>query len=160
MKIINTFLLGLSLLSARTVFAQDNLPAVYLPADLTLHFISPEPIQYVDISSKLLTGDLPLKNVLRIRLRDSAASFKDAVVTIAGEKFIAQYHILPGTGRETEIDIMPGDTRPLDISGIGFSQNQLKAMSLSLAAMKPDKKLEKKERIWHYRETEPCVHGW
>jgi conjugative transposon TraN protein len=143
MKIINTFLLSLSLLIARTVFAQDTLPAVYLPADLTIHFISPEPIQYVDISSKLLTGDLPLKNVLRIRLKDSAAFFKDAVVTIAGEKYIAQYHILPGTGKETEINIMPGDTRPLDISGIGFSQNQLKTMSLALAAMSPGKKLEK-----------------
>ena len=98
----------------------------------------------MDISSKELVGDLPLKNVLRIRSKDTTGKFKDAVITIAGEKFIAQYHIVPGGNTaETEINIMPADTRPLDIAGIGFSQNQLKAMSLNLVAESPQKRIEK-----------------
>src|ERR1700742_1987633 len=116
--------------------AKSKLPIIYLPQNLSLHFISPEPIQYVDISAKNVIGDLPLKNVLRIRLKDSVNA-ADAVVTIAGEKFIAQYHVIRAdsiTARDTrtEIAIDPADTKPLDISGIGLSQNQLKQLALNL----------------------------
>ncbi|MFS2185640.1 DUF4138 domain-containing protein [Mucilaginibacter sp. Mucisp84] len=131
-------LLGLS------VNAQGNLPTVYLPEDLTVHFISPEPIQYVDISSKHITGDLPLKNLLRIRCKDTLAADDDAVITITGEKFIAQYHIIiGGTNVPTEIEIKPEDCRPLDIAGIGLSVNQLKALCLNIAAQKPAKRRER-----------------
>jgi conjugative transposon TraN protein len=133
----------LAILFAPSLYAQ-NLPAAFLPENHTLHFISPEPIQYVDISSKSLEGDLPLKNVLRVKLRDTVKSFKDAIVTIAGEKFIAQYHLFAGNNLSpSEINILPADTRPLDIAGIGLSQNQLHRMSLDLFAQKPDKRLEK-----------------
>ena len=121
--------------------AQSALPVVYLPENLTLHFISPEPIQYVDISTKEILGDLPLKNVLRLKLKDSSKTAVDAVITIVGEKFIAQYHLLTGNG-PTEINILPGDTKPLDISGIGFSQNQLKAMALNLMSRSPERHRE------------------
>ena len=134
----------LAVLLSNALYAQHKVPEVLLPKNLTIHFISPEPIQYVDISSKDLAGDLPLKNVLRVRLKDSVAGFTDALVTIAGEKFIAPYHIVPGTADAvTEINIQPEDTRPLDIAGIGFSQNQLKSMALRLIAQRPEKKMEK-----------------
>jgi conjugative transposon TraN protein len=124
----------IALFVSRAVYAQENLPVAYLPLDQTLHFVSPDPIQYVDISTKALVGDLPLKNVLRLRLKDSAG-FKDAVITIAGEKFIAQYHVIVGAGNNIScIEIRPEDTRPLDISGIGFSQNQLKTMAMTIFA--------------------------
>lgn len=137
-------------LVAQSLFAQ-NLPAVFLPDYHTLHFISPEPIQYVDISSKSLEGDLPLKNVCRIKLRDTAKDFHDAIITIAGEKYIAQYHLFRGNNLSpSEINIVPAETRPLDISGIGFSQNQLRKLSLDLFAQKPDKSLEKMKSFGIY----------
>jgi conjugative transposon TraN protein len=137
-------LLYIAVLISAGVQAQDSLPTVRLPKNLTIHFISPEPVQYVDISSKALAGDIPLENVVRIRLKDSTKNFEDAVVTIAGEKFIAQYRIIPGAANvTTEINIVPADTRPLDIAGIGFSKNQLKAMCLNLVAAKPEHRVEK-----------------
>jgi len=161
---MKNLLLYLALILTTAVKAQDTLPVVHLPGNNTLHFISPEPIQYVDISSKQLTGDLPLKNVLRIRLKDSVSAlvpgsapasnsksksiaapvFKDAIVTIAGEKYIAQYNVVCANGpAETEVEIMPADTRPLDIAGIGFSQNQLKAMALSMFTQSRGDAIEK-----------------
>lgn len=120
-----------------------KMPVVHLPEQLTIHFISPEPIQYVDLSSKAIVADLPLKNVLRIKVKDSARCPEDAVITIAGEKFIAQYHIVPGgLNVPTEINIEPDDTRPLDISGVGFSQPQLNTIALNLFCKKPGKALE------------------
>lgn len=129
--------------------AKSKLPIVYLPANVSLHFVSPEPIQYVDISGKQIIGDLPLKNVLRIRLKDSVSA-ADAVVTIAGEKFIAQYHVLSADGiaaRDalTNIAIRPADTRPLDIAGIGLSQPQLKKLALDLFCQPPRRPLEKEK---------------
>jgi len=116
-----------------------GMPIVYLPANLTLHFLSPEPIQYVDISSKNIEGDLALKNLLRIRVKENA-SFSDAVITIAGETFIAQYRILLGASDvQPVVAIKSADTRPLDIAGIGLSQPQLKALSLNLFCRRPGK---------------------
>ena len=141
---MKTILFCLLALCAPSLYAQDKLPVVFLPENLTIHFVSPEPIQYVDISTKDLIGDLPLKNVLRLKLRDSLKSFTGSVVTVAGEKFIAQYKLMPGyPGVPTEINIIPDDMRPLDISGIGLSQNQLKALALNLIAKSPDKRMEK-----------------
>jgi conjugative transposon TraN protein len=130
----------LGLLAFFSALAQAQ-PSVCLPLHGTLHFLSPEPIQYVDISTKNIIGDLPLKNLLRLRIKDSTAVFTDAVVTIAGEKFIAQYHLVPGESDSLQVNILPEDMRPLDISGIGFSQAQLHALSLRLFSQRPDKKL-------------------
>jgi len=144
-------LAGLQTYAQSTPFAEgvkkNALPIVYLPENVSVQFISPEPIQYVDISAKSVIGDLPLKNVLRIRLKDSVNA-ADAVITIAGEKFITQYHVIRAdsiTARDTrtEIAINPGDTHPLDISGIGLSQNQLKQLSLNLFCKRPGKAIEK-----------------
>jgi conjugative transposon TraN protein len=122
---------------------QAQMPIVQLPENLDVHFVSPEPIQYVDISAKNIIGDLPLKNVLRIRYKDSSKA-GEAVVTIAGEKFIAQYHIRPGgTNVPLQINIEPSDTKPLDISGIGLSQNQLRQLALNLFSKRPRKPIEK-----------------
>ena len=123
--------------------AQDKLPEVHLPVKGDLHFISPEPIQYVDISDKNIEGDLPLPNVLRLRFKKDTC-LTDAIVTIAGEKFIAQYHLWPVTSTENEkIEIQPADMRPLDISGVGFSQPQLKTIALNLFCRSPGKAIEK-----------------
>jgi conjugative transposon TraN protein len=143
-------LVSLHSYAQNTPFAEgvkkNALPIIYLPENVSVQFISPEPIQYVDISAKSVIGDLPLKNVLRIRLKDSI-KYADVVLTIAGEKFIAQYHVIRAdsiTARDsrTEIAIDPVDMKPLDISGIGLSQSQLKNMALSLFCKKPGSAIE------------------
>ncbi|WP_432328078.1 DUF4138 domain-containing protein [Mucilaginibacter sp. P25] len=125
----------LAILMAPALYAQDKLPLICLPLNQTIHFLSPEPICFVDISSKGMIGDLPLKNVFRIKMRDSTVNFQDAVLTIIGETFIAQYRIEPGgAGGPSEVEIGPADMRPLDISGVGFSVNELKKLALQVFA--------------------------
>lgn len=132
------------LLSGIAAVAQDSLQRVVLPREMTIHFISPQPIQYVDISNKAIIGDLALPNVLRIRLKDSSASFTDALLTITGETFMAQYHLIPGLSASAPtIAITPSHTRPLDVSGIGLSTDQLRRLALSVISYKPGKKVEK-----------------
>ncbi|WP_345948997.1 conjugative transposon protein TraN [Mucilaginibacter sp. PAMB04274] len=154
------FLLAVILVTAGHAFAQSvstsgfekaALPVIYLPEDLSVHFVSPEPIQYVDISTKAVIGDLPVKNILRLRRRaDSlrtASLAVDAVLTIVGEKFIAQYRLVfaaEGTSLpvRSDIEILPADTRPLDYPGTNLSRPQLQQYSVALLGQKPDKHLE------------------
>lgn len=116
-KILNILAL---LLVSLTTYAQNNLFPVYITDDLSIHFRSPEPIQYVDISSNQVIGDLPVENILRIKffpqdeeqqryesLPDSLkvsvpkpqSTFPQgdipniAVVTIVGQSYMAQYKI-------------------------------------------------------------------
>jgi conjugative transposon TraN protein len=143
------YLLFFCCLLSLSAFAQLNkrdLPVVYLPGNVSVHFVSPEPIRYVDISVKNIVGDLPVSNILRIKQRDSLAGPHDAVVTITAEKFIAQYHVIfcpddrDGTV-QTEIPVLPIDTRPLDNTEL--SKPELETAALRLLAKKPDKHLEK-----------------
>jgi conjugative transposon TraN protein len=128
---------------------KSDLPVIYLPDSLSVHFISPEPIQYVDISSSNIVGDLPVKNVLRIKYRTDSAKRvfpHDAVVTIIGEKFMAQYHVIyspepQGGAIQTDVEINPADTRPLDFPGISLSQPELKQYAFGLLDKRPEKHL-------------------
>ena len=135
-----------------TGIKKSELPVVYLPANISLHFISPGPIQYVDISTKRISGDLPVKNILRIKsLADSAGHLtgpdSDAVVTIMGEKYIAQYRVIlspPNGGAvETDIEILPDETRPIDFPGVALSQQELKSYAALLIEKKPERHLRK-----------------
>ena len=93
----------LNLILLLTVFclrgvAQDTqgyLDKIFVNSNISTHFICAEPIEYVDISSDIVVGDLPTKNILRIKPGiDSLASGQNlGVVTIVGNKFQTQFAI-------------------------------------------------------------------
>ena len=121
---------------------RSDLPEVLISGDVSLHFISPEPITYVDISSPGIAGDLPVKNVLRVKiipdsLRRLSSAQRVAVVTIVAESFIAQYQLRLTASSEapgicTQINILPEQMRPVDIAGVSLTTPQLKANALAM----------------------------
>ena len=140
-------ILSLFIASGFTSFAQqtegilykDNLPQLTINEDISLHFISPEPIQFVDISTNSLVGDIPVENVFRIKLtgenvpEDQEPKQTIGIVTIIGQKFIAQYdlHYDPSSrNMETQVEILPKDMNPLDIGSAPLSDNELRDFSL------------------------------
>src|SRR5690606_34567021 len=140
-------ILSLLIATGFTSFAQqtegilykDNLPQLTINEDISLHFISPEPIQFVDISTNSLVGDIPVENVFRIKLtgeslpEDQEPKQTIGIVTIIGQKFIAQYdlHYDPSSrNMETQVEILPRDMNPLDIGSAALSDNQLRDFSL------------------------------
>lgn len=64
--------------------------------DISTHFLSPEPVQFVDVSTPLMEGDLPANNVVRIKpVADSLADNAElGIVTIVGQKYMAQYRMI------------------------------------------------------------------
>lgn len=154
-KILSFFVV--IILTTINLYAQKNslegtkkadLPIVYLKADLSVHFISPEPIQYVDISSKKIIGDLPLKNILRIKYLDTVKNrdfndTDDAVITIVGEKFIAQYNVINDMAvseknLKSNIEILPMHMKPLDVPNITMSEREMKSYALQIIRSRPN----------------------
>lgn len=109
----------------------------------TIHFISPEPVQYVDISSSHFTGDIPVENMVRLKYSPSDSSSlsadKSTLVTIAGQSFYAQYEVnynAQSINPITSLEIEDSDKRPLDFPKIYISHPELKQMALGLLTRK------------------------
>lgn len=147
MKHFTSFLVAI-LCTCHLLFAQQNngvnrtdLPDIFISTGSPLHFISPEPIQYVDISSHAIAGDLPLKNLLRIKYIADTVSNKLpngylGIVTIVGESFIAQYN-LHFINNQTfpflsQINVLPEQMRALDVPGMTLTSKEMYESALRL----------------------------
>ncbi|MHA6250069.1 conjugative transposon protein TraN [Pontibacter sp. CAU 1760] len=86
------FILLCSLLFPALAFGQLKGPeTVYIHKDISTHFISPEPIKYVDISTDDVAGDIPVSSILRVKPKNGKPAL--GVVTIVGERFMVQYRL-------------------------------------------------------------------
>lgn len=155
---LNKLLFGLSLFAVISISAQKEIPEKRV-SDLTkldisngvsLHIISPEPIQFVDLSTSNLTGDLPTENIARIKITDatemdSTSIRKDidvdnlGVITIVCQSFMAQYKVnyLDFIGNAvTNIQIQPEDMQPLEYPKMAFSNSELHRFSLDILRKK------------------------
>ncbi|MBR8730587.1 MAG: conjugative transposon protein TraN [Finegoldia magna] len=93
--------LFVSFFTAHQTFAQvqaqeagtnkEDLPVIFVNKDVSTHFVSPERIDYVDISIADIAGDLPLSNTLRVKPTKEGAS---GVLTITSERFMVQYLLM------------------------------------------------------------------
>ncbi|QOW10096.1 conjugative transposon protein TraN [Kaistella flava (ex Peng et al. 2021)] len=151
-------LLALSIFAVISVSGQTEMPEKRV-TDLTkldisngvsLHIISPEPIQFVDLSTSNLTGDLPAENIARIKITDvtemdSTSIRKDidennlGVITIVCQSFMAQYKVnyLDFKGNAvTNIQIQPEDMQPLEYPKMAFSNSELHRFSLDILRKK------------------------
>jgi conjugative transposon TraN protein len=155
LKIITLLFLVLSV----SVSAQQNetrlkteLPKIYIDEEISLHFLSPEPIQYVDISTDNMIGDIPLENVFRVKtIRGSVSDLNGynkslGVVTIIGQKFIAQYDLWYAHDErqlKTQIEILPINTSPLEVGKIPLSDQELRYFSLEAFKRRKKDKITK-----------------
>ncbi|MFD1771364.1 DUF4138 domain-containing protein [Sphingobacterium suaedae] len=124
----------------------NDLPEIQIFQGQTAHILSPENIQYVDISSERIVGDLPLANILRLKLMPDTVSRalpweELGSVTIAGDNFLAQYRLRISSAQPTRavpvlIDILPSHISPLDISGVALSSSQMKSKALELICIR------------------------
>ena len=70
-----------------------NLVKFTIPLKKTTHIISPEPILYADISSSEVQGDLPEKNIFRMRPSSGMHAGDNFQVTIVTGSFVEVYDI-------------------------------------------------------------------
>ena len=157
------FTLGLlisNLLTAQTATKEQlssDLPKIEITEGINLHIISPEPIQYVDLSTKQLTGDMPTTNIARIKITDAESdqtwkakipmhySTGDniGIITVVGQSFIAQYKaVYRNSGNlntVTNIHIQAEDMQPIEFDKMVFSNLELRKFAMDIIQKKSEK---------------------
>ena len=140
-----------SLLAQNGATQMNELPKVYIYPDNTLHFLSPQPIKYVDISSHKIQGDLPVENMLRIKFKKDSIDNKFdqqelGSITIVAEDFITQYRLCYTPIYKQDItsliEISPQQTRPLNNTNDQLSHVSKKEIALNLLSKKVKKPIE------------------
>lgn len=133
----------------------SDLPTVRLLTDNTVHFLSPQPIKYVDISSHLIKGDLPVENLLRIKLLGDSAEKPLAIqelgelgtLTIVGEDFISQFRLVKGdnfmASAPSLIELSPDNTRPIDNLDEQLPASSMREIGLNMIKKRESKALQK-----------------
>lgn len=151
--ILVTILVG-NLLNAQVVIPERqlmDLPNLNLSKGISVHFVSPEPIQFVDLSTQNLTGDLPAENIARVKITDvpisDSANYKNkidlenlGVITIVAQSFMVQYkinYVDQGLNTTvTNIQIQPEDMQPIEYPKMAFSDIELQKFALNILRRK------------------------
>lgn len=147
-------LLTLTLRAQHTpVTKLSELPTLTLLTDNTVHFLSPQPIKYVDISSHRIKGDLPVENLLRIKLlRDSAETAplvhqELGTLTIVAEDFISQFRLInsnhPVPNAPSLIELSPDNTRPMDNPDAQLPVSSMREIALQMLKKKESKTVQR-----------------
>ena len=162
---MRTILYSLLLCTAQFLTAQtatkeqlsSDLPEIEITEGINLHIISPEPIQYVDLSTLKLTGDLPATNIARIKITDSPESNETekiikpvlfssgdtvGIITVVGQSFIAQYKAVYRNSENlntvTNIHIQPEDMQPIEFDKMVFSNLELRKFAMDVIRKKSE----------------------
>lgn len=142
---------------ASLIFAQTetpetrtiDLPKLKISDGVSLHIIAPEPIQFVDLSTDNLTGDLPAENIARVKITDATSNVKDSsyikpksvdksnlgIITVVCQSFMAQYkvdYINYGMDAVTNIQIQPEDMQPIEYPKVNLSTLELRKFALDI----------------------------
>ena len=144
----------------------SDLPTINMTKGVNLHFISPEPIQLVDLSTTKLTGDLPSPNLARVKITDDLK--KDSlnlkpknsnfylgenigVITVIGQSFMAQYKAVYADSENknliTNIQIQPEDMQPLELPKMKLSTWELKEFCYDILLKKVKKPIRDTENF-------------
>ena len=162
---MKTILFTLLLLTAHFFKAQtatkeqlsSDLPQIEISEGINLHIISPEPIQYVDLSTQKLTGDLPATNIARIKITDFEADADKktkiltpyfsgeniGIITVVAQSFIAQYKVVYRNSENlntiTNIHIQAEDMQPIEFNKMIFSNLELRKFAMDIIKKKTNK---------------------
>lgn len=160
------FLATSALLTAQTATKESlisDLPELEITDGINLHIISPEPVQFVDLSTDNLVGDLPSENIARVKISDADSKLDSkkinkknfyvgqnlGVITVVGQSFMAQYKAVyrnsDNLNTVTNIHIQPEDMQPIEFPKMTLSNMELHRFALNLLSKKIDEKPIRKE---------------
>jgi conjugative transposon TraN protein len=143
----------------------SDLPEIEITEGINLHIISPEPIQYVDLSTEKLTGDLPTTNIARIKITDLPDSddkgkiktpsvffngTQIGIITVVAQSFIAQYKVVyrnqDNLNTITNIHIQPEAMQPIEFEKMVFSNLELRKFAMDIIQKKSEKNPIREEK--------------
>jgi len=168
LTLYSLLLLVSNFLTAQTATKEQiisDLPEIEITEGINLHIISPEPIQYVDLSTEKLTGDLPATNIARIKITEHPYSkemvkikmppaysngTQIGVITVVGQSFIAQYKVVyrnqDNLNTITNIHIQPEAMQPIEFEKMTFSNLELRKFAMDIIRKKSEKNPIREEK--------------
>lgn len=163
-QFVTTFLfVVLGLLSKAQSSHLSDLPIVYMQKGVNIHIVSPEPIQFVDLSTQSMVGDLPTENIARVKVIDiettseeeiNSITFSSAnlgVITIVGQSFMAQYLAVYSESENnpiaSNIYIEKSHMKPLELEKIRISNFELKEFAVTILKQDFKKELQKEKNL-------------
>lgn len=171
LKIQNVFQLLLLVVSiflnAQTELKEQrisDLPSINMSKGVNIHFISPEPVQFVDLSTYKIIGDLPAENIARVKItgKNDSLNIKEnhfefypgediGIITVVGQSFMAQYRaIYAQEGNKniiTNIQIQPEDMQPLEFPKTKFSNLELRKFSMDILGKKQKSPIREEKNL-------------
>lgn len=155
---MRTIFLAIFILLVNTINAQttskeqiiSDLPELVITDGINLHIISPEPIQYVDLSTDKLTGDLPTTNIARVKINEADNSSEKllpgsnvGIITVVAQSFIAQYKAVFRSSNNlntvTNFHIQAEDMQPIEDNKMIFSNLELTKFAMDIIQKKSEK---------------------
>jgi conjugative transposon TraN protein len=132
-----------TVLTNNVAITEKNINTATIPANATIHFVSPEPIEYVDISSADIQGDLPEKNIFRLRPDAGKIHAGDKfMVTIVTQAYISVYKLTVADPLSNDSSLKNGayviSVNPNDAVQVNQSDvlNNQQCFDLAIMAMK------------------------
>lgn len=115
----------------------DDMKILYINKDVTLHFRSPETINYIDISTDNLIGDIPIDNLAKIKCLPGDTTFQMnqtlGIISIVGESFLAQYKIVYSDYNViSDIEIQQEQMQPTEFPSITLTRHEMKKICLDI----------------------------
>ena len=141
MKIL---LLMMTLLAQLDSIAQnDDLKKIYVNEYVSTHLICSEPVQYIDISTEVVVGDLPLSNVVRIKPLTKKVGHL-GVLTIVTSSYLVQYEMLYITPADADrqITIKEADAHSLLLDEVNLTYEEMRTLCSRLLQSKKIKQIK------------------
>lgn len=122
-----------------TVLGQNkNIREILINENVSTHFTSTQNIDYTDISTNNVAGDMPLPNILRIKpVKDLQNDL--GFVTIVGEDFFVQYRLTytPDSNKAHKNVDLDKDAFSFKNSKYPLTSEKLRAFSILMSGEKP-----------------------
>lgn len=121
---------------------KSPLRTVYVNPNVSTHFVCPEPVNYFDLSTSDVVGDIPDKNKNIVRVKDTAEGRPNmpTILTIVGQKFMVQYRLVYADAQNcpTKIEINDSDISVIDDARNYLSESELAYYSYNVLKSRRD----------------------
>ena len=140
--LFNILLAFASCLFAQKFEKSEEMQIIKVNEDVSTHITIGEPIEYVDISTSKIAGDLPLKNILRIKPienENDSVGYKDgdvlALVTIVGERYKIQFNCVYTADRNvatSNVDVKTDEMASYVNVNVDMPEAQMRRLSWTI----------------------------
>ena len=135
-------LLGLAgAVCSQVINKSGDIQTIRVNEEVSTHITIGEPIEYVDISTERITGDIPIKNILRIKPINigSEVEYVDgevlAIVTIVSERYKIQFNCVYASDRDrasSNVDVKTDDMASYVNTNIDMPEFEMRKFAWSI----------------------------